>query len=118
MTFYKNSYEIIIPKQQISPKKVEIHLKNPNECEHNVEVGCIKDVCDCYTLVSSEEELLSFILLAENKKQALRMLKQWGKSFYSEEEVFNILMDFSLQGKNSSSGTPHNIVNWFKNYKK
>lgn len=33
--------------------KKEIKLKDPNTCEHYKEVGCIKDICTCYTLVES-----------------------------------------------------------------
>ena len=32
-------------------KRVEIKLKNPKECEYFKEVGCIKDICTCYTLL-------------------------------------------------------------------
>ena len=37
---------------------------------------------------------------------------------YSEEEVFNLLMEFSSQDRNSSSGTPHSIAKWFEQFKK
>lgn len=30
----------------------EIQLKDPNTCEHFKEVGCVKDICDCYTLAN------------------------------------------------------------------
>ena len=33
----------------------ELQLKDPNTCENYKEIGCVKDVCDCYTLVSKEE---------------------------------------------------------------
>ena len=37
---------------------------------------------------------------------------------YSEEEVFNLLMELSSRDKNSSSGTPHSIAKWFEQFKK
>lgn len=27
------------------------NIKDPELCEHYKEVGCIKDICDCYTLI-------------------------------------------------------------------
>jgi hypothetical protein len=27
----------------------QVILKDPNSCEHYIEVGCIKDICTCYT---------------------------------------------------------------------
>ncbi len=38
-------------KDNTSKKKVEIKLKDPKECEYFKEVGCIKDICTCYTLL-------------------------------------------------------------------
>ena len=38
-------------KDNTSKKRVEIKLKNPKECEYFKEVGCIKDICTCYTLL-------------------------------------------------------------------
>ena len=35
----------------------EVQLKDPNNCENYKEVGCVKDVCDCYTLVAKPETL-------------------------------------------------------------
>jgi hypothetical protein len=37
---------------------------------------------------------------------------------YSEEEVFNLLMEFSSRDINSSSRTPHSVDNWFEQFKK
>jgi hypothetical protein len=37
---------------------------------------------------------------------------------YSEQEVFNLLMEFSSRDRNSSSGTPHSIAKWFEQFKK
>jgi hypothetical protein len=37
---------------------------------------------------------------------------------YSEEEVFNLLMEFSSRDINSSSRTPHSVANWFEQFKK
>jgi hypothetical protein len=36
---------------------------------------------------------------------------------YSEEEVFNLLMEFSSRDINSSSRTPHSVANWFEQFK-
>jgi hypothetical protein len=44
--------------------------------------------------------------------------KWQAERMYSEEEVFNILMDFSRQEKTSSSGTPHSVAKWFEQFKK
>jgi hypothetical protein len=27
----------------------QVILKDPNSCEHYIEVGCIEDICTCYT---------------------------------------------------------------------
>jgi hypothetical protein len=35
----------------------EVQIKNPNTCEHYKEVGCLKDICDCYILVPKQETL-------------------------------------------------------------
>jgi hypothetical protein len=40
------------------------------------------------------------------------------KRSYSEEEVFNLLMEFSSRDINSSSRTPHSVANWFEQFKK
>ena len=37
---------------------------------------------------------------------------------YSEQEAFNLLMEFSSRDRNSSSGTPHSIAKWFEQFKK
>ena len=37
---------------------------------------------------------------------------------YSEQEAFNLLMEFSSRDRNSSSGTPHSIADWFEKNKK
>ena len=37
---------------------------------------------------------------------------------HSDEEVFNLLMEFSSRDRNSSSGTPHSIAKWFEQFKK
>lgn len=42
----------------------EVQLKDPNICGNYKEVGCVKDVCDCYTLVSKEETLQEIKLLS------------------------------------------------------
>jgi hypothetical protein len=48
--------------------KKEIQLKNPNTCEHYKEVGCVKDICECYTLVPKQEtiEQVAERILANN----------------------------------------------------
>ena len=38
----------------VDVSKQEIQLKDPNTCEYFKEVGCIKDICTCYTLVSKQ----------------------------------------------------------------
>ena len=53
-------YKIIIPKEQpFNSKKglKELILKDPNTCEHYKEVGCVKDICTCYTLIPNKETL-------------------------------------------------------------
>ncbi len=37
---------------------------------------------------------------------------------YSEQEAFNLIMEFSSRDRNSSSGTPHSIAKWFEKNKK
>jgi hypothetical protein len=45
-------------------------------------------------------------------------IKETEERMYSEEEVFNLLMEFSSRDINSSSRTPHSVVNWFEQFKK
>jgi hypothetical protein len=52
----KGSYEELIQslKQPKTPEwfvaeMEQVILKDPNSCEHYIEVGCIKDICTCYT---------------------------------------------------------------------
>jgi hypothetical protein len=35
----------------------EVQLKDPNNCEHYKEFGCIKDICSCYILKDKEETI-------------------------------------------------------------
>ncbi len=35
----------------------EVQLKDPNTCEYYKEFGCVKDICNCYTLISKQETL-------------------------------------------------------------
>jgi hypothetical protein len=44
--------------------------------------------------------------------------KWQSEKMYSEEEVFNLLMEFSSRDINSSSRTPHSVANWFEQFKK
>jgi hypothetical protein len=37
--------------------KKEIQLKNPATCEHYKELGCVKAICECYTLVPKKETI-------------------------------------------------------------
>jgi len=49
----KDSYNIVIPKEESFKEKrnlKEVQLKGPNTCEHYKELGCVKDICSCYTL--------------------------------------------------------------------
>jgi hypothetical protein len=47
--FVKSLEKPRIPKYFI-PTLVEKRIKNPHTCEHYNEVGCIKDICSCYSL--------------------------------------------------------------------
>lgn len=120
-------------------KKIEVQLKNPNDCEHFKEVGCIKDICTCYTLVETDEEKAEIyakqmwgeyydneydtgtdLTYGEAcKKDFLAGIvyqKQQNKNLYSEEEVLSILRGFELtyDGKASES----KLQKWFEKYKK
>lgn len=57
-------YRVVLPKEE--PKQEtfnlkkglkEIQLQDPNTCERYKEVGCIKDICTCYTLVPKQETI-------------------------------------------------------------
>jgi len=54
--FVKNLKQPKTPKWFIVEME-EIHLKDPNTCEHVKHVGCIKDICTCYTLVPKTQEI-------------------------------------------------------------
>ena len=76
----------------------EVQLKEPNTCEHYKEVGCIKDVCNCYTLISKQETLEEFIIREgypigsqqEIWEDGVRNGAQWQQErSYSEEDMKN-----------------------------
>ena len=83
-----------IPKKETFNSKrglFEKQLKNPNDCEYFKELGCIKDVCDCYELVP-KQECNGEILTCLNEKcicKYNKIIEQ--KKSYSEEEVLDIV---------------------------
>lgn len=59
----KISYKIIIPKEEPKQESFnskrglkEVQLKDPSNCEYYKEVGCIKHICTCYTLIPKESK--------------------------------------------------------------
>jgi len=51
---YKPGEVIQLTKESKTPKwfvaeMEQVILKDPNSCEHYIEVGCIEDICTCYT---------------------------------------------------------------------
>jgi DNA-directed RNA polymerase subunit H (RpoH/RPB5) len=51
---YKPGEVIQLTKESKTPEwfvaeMEQVILKDPNSCEHYIEVGCIKDICTCYT---------------------------------------------------------------------
>ncbi len=70
--------------------------------------------------VSHQDETERLLSTEANKKRLLGDIKQAEKSDkkYSEEEVFDLLMEFSSRDINSSSRTPHSIAKWFEQFKK
>jgi hypothetical protein len=69
---------------------------------------------------SHQDETERLLSTEANKKRLLGDIKQAEKSDkkYSEEEVFDLLMEFSSRDINSSSRTPHSIAKWFEQFKK
>ena len=57
-------------------------------------------------------------LWAKKRDAFIEGAKWLQKRMYSEEEVFNLLMEFSLRDRNSYSETPHSIAKWFEQFKK
>jgi hypothetical protein len=105
-TYSGIEYEIIIPKE-------EYNLAN-------MKCNCIRFTPNSFTgscrtcgLSPKEEPKLSNICI----KCGVDLSSQQERS-YSEEEVFNLLMEFSSRDINSSSRTPHSVANWFEQFKK
>ena len=111
---YKDSawYKIIIPKEETFNSKKglkEIQLKDPNTCEHYKEVGCIKDICTCYTLESKQETLeeaaerIAYNSTEENKgfpsmKMFIEGAKWMQERMYSEEDMRKAIFTSFLLG--------------------
>ena len=57
----------------------EVQLKDPNTCENYKEVGCLKDVCDCYTLVAKQETLEEIF-----KEAALKYAEEENSSYTND----------------------------------
>jgi len=108
----------------------EVQLKEPNTCEHYKEVGCIKDVCNCYTLISKQETLEEFIIREgypigsqqEIWEDGVRNGAKWQQErSYSEEEIqFNVnnLLNTLFKGKIDSNTTATIVNEWFEQFKK
>lgn len=116
-----NYKKIIIPKEE---SKQEIQLKDPNTCEHFKELGCIKDICTCYTLVSKQETLDE---VAEKESEYLadwedkdmykkgfidgaKWQQQQNKNLYSEEDLEQAHFDGKLKKQS--------FKEWFNQFKK
>jgi hypothetical protein len=120
------------PKQETFNTKrglKEVKLKDFKNCENYKEIGCIKDICDCYTLITEtlEEAAENYA----NKKGDIptteledAIFKQgfidgakWQQEkMYSEEDVIDLLIKMNswltiFEGK-------EDIIEWFEQFKK
>ena len=99
-------YEIIIPKQEQKQHIIDM-MKSDEETAEEYFLSCIKNV-----------------IQYNNDAQAIRFMEKYyhdkkeQERSYSEEEVFNLLMELSSRDINSSSRTPHSVDNWFEQFKK
>jgi hypothetical protein len=59
----------------------EIQLKDPNTCEHFKEVGCVKDICTCYTLENQQE---TFFIKHDDS-----VIKAFKETFIGEKTSFH-----------------------------
>jgi len=85
--------------------KKEIQLKDPNTCEHFKEVGCIKDICTCYTLVKDDFKIQAIDGKTYTRDELLRtnfimVGGEWHGNTIPTEKYKN-LTDF-LNGKPSN----------------
>jgi hypothetical protein len=82
--------------QTIPEEFLEWFAKNPSCEEVNVE-----DYGNLYNF--------RYLVLIPKEEQ--------DKKLYSEQEVFNLLMEFSSRDITSSSRTPHSVAEWLKQFK-
>ena len=105
-------YEIITPKKE--QKQHLIDMMNADE-----ELGLYEETAEEYFL-----SCIKNVFQYNNDAQAIRFMEKYyhakkeQERSYSEEEVFNLLMELSSRDRNSSSGTPHSIAKWFEQFKK
>ena len=129
------------PKQESFNSKrglIEVQIKDPNTCEHYKEVGCIKDICDCYILVPKQEtleeadkksfgEIWSTLTTEQSKylkgyiNRQVEDAKKWQQErSYSEEEadelVYNIMGEYAKRENIFFKGDL--INNLFEQFKK
>jgi hypothetical protein len=86
-------YKIIIPKEEICS-----FCDGTGQVVSSTTISRFK-TCDCKMIPKEEPK------------------QEQDKKLYSEEEVFNLLMEFSSRDINSSSRTPHSVANWFEQFK-
>ena len=124
-------------KRELAEPKEErkyVQLKDPNTCEHYIkEVGCIKDICSCYTLAKDEIEAAALVLYPisefpigsgdtsrlfdenyRDRKLFIEGAKCQAKRMYSEEDLlgaFEAGMMFIGEDKGS-------FKEWFERFKK
>ena len=85
-------YKIIIPKEETFNSNRglrELQLKDPNNCAYYEEIGCIKDVCDCYTLVSKEKTLEHKLKLLVNEWQERQINYETSANNFIEDHSNN-----------------------------
>jgi hypothetical protein len=118
------------PLENFNSKKnlKEIKLKDPNTCEHYKEIGCIKNICDCYTLVSKQETLEKAAekygklnasgRFVESKIETFMDGAKWqAEKMYSEEKVKEIFYAGFDYAEDKNGNIP-NFKQYFKQFKK
>ncbi len=65
---------------------------------------------------------IKFCLECKNESQAIRLIEQYGfdkqEEMYSEQEAFNMLMDFWKEERPGFKTNPVCVSNWFEQFKK
>ena len=130
-------YEVDIPQEEqesFNEKRgvTEVQLKDPNNCEHYKEFGCIKGICSCYilkhkqeTIEEAAENFLNNSRLRNYKVLFIEGAKSdaakdyWFKIFQEQEAykiVHDLMVDINLNGLVINDDI--DLKKWFEQFSK